>query len=186
MSGDDALRAAAFHEAGHVVAAWAVFRDVEACSVLAGSVHDGRTRYAPPDEPRPSDPHDWSLEDKVDEIVVALAGQLSEEREGEQYAARGGAGYILDDDSGAFWLAPGSDAQHAWDLVTTVTADEDEQSAFLGWLGARTSALLDLYWHTVETVADALLIHCELNEQDLQILRAEHHYPVFRDDAPSG
>lgn len=177
MADSQTSETTAFHEAGHVVAYWTTYRDVEFCSIRPDVGHEGRTRLHPPDHDRPSDRADWRLEDLVDEIVGCLAGQLAEERLGGSGAL--GAGYQASHDDGISWLASGSDAERTWDLVTAISADPNEQTACLYWLGIRTSVLLDRYWHTVEAVAQALLEQEDLIEADLEALRREHAYPRF-------
>ena len=144
---DARRRHAAFHEAGHVVARWALGLEVtEVCIREDGSGYTCGTEMS-------FSGHKWT--EKF--VLVSLAGPAAEAR------ARKMRTFVI-------WLTSGrQDVDEAKDLI-------QRMGPLDGWLDEYTEQsrqLVNGHWQAIESVANALIEWSELSAEDIDHLLGE-------------
>lgn len=171
MSGEDGLRAVAFHEAGHAVAAAVLGLPVAELDIVPTEQRLGLTSF--PDEVLFGE--DGVFGPYADEHQVAAfgamtwAGLLSQEKAG--YPDPGGTGFgeFIGGGSGA---VEGSDLGTLFDMASRCSGGPgDAERRLQEWqdLAAQT---LDEHWNAVEQVVQALLDGQRLDGDALVTLMA--------------
>lgn len=153
--------ATAHHEAGHAVAAWHLGIAVRMVMVTGDRSlgYLGRMVHAPIStqlaEALEAGAVSPAQRQRVEGLVMMmLAGELAERRH------RGRANH----------LGASEDRAHARSLLTLITADPDEESAYLSWLFIRARNLVEAHWPQITAVAAALLEQGTLTGRELRAL----------------
>ena len=149
----------AFHEAGHVVAAWSRRVKIHKATIVSSPEFLGQVRHANPlHKLHP----DYDVSARVREraeadIVVALAGPEAQRRHSPRsWRSHHGT----------------SDFKHAVDLATRLNSSDEAVNAYLGWLAIVTRDEIALLWPQVETVAHALMRERTLSAAEVKALLA--------------
>ncbi len=144
------LAATAIHEAGHVVVAWTCGRQVATATVARATEHAGRVRHRAAGRRGHLD----HVDPRVRRIMVAVAGQLAEQRAGYEGSFVGSMGDREDIKAPLAELAAerGVSRDAVWQAVQREVRD----------------ALSDPeVWRAVEAVASALIEHGTLGEDEI-------------------
>ena len=158
MAQEIELRATAFHEAGHAVAAFMLGRAFTRVSIKPDDLTVGRCSFRTPGtwyrpEEEMSAPTRRMLEHR---IMISLAGPETEARA-----------------TGAFDpQASQEDLDRALDHACLMAADPSEASAYVEWLRLRTVNLMkqDGFWNAVRALAETLLRRNELPYRHARIV----------------
>ena len=149
----------AFHEAGHVVAAWSRGLKIHNASIVPTPGFQGLVRYASPlCGQRP----DYDTSDRVrrraeSEIVVWLAGPEAQRTHSPRsWRAHHGA----------------SDFSKAIDLASRFNGSDEAMRAYLDWLAIVTRDEIAVLWPHVEKVAHALVARRTLTAAEVEVLLA--------------
>ncbi len=150
-------RAVAFHEAGHAVPARSFGLSVRGVSIRASASEGGFCHYAP-------GPSWGSLpEAKREEIeahaIVELAGPIAERLACETL------NLVPSDES---WQRHQASAAALVLRITGTSGRELEN--YVAWLGDRAAACVAEHWGEVVLVAEALLVHRELDGEQVDAL----------------
>lgn len=149
----------AFHEAGHVVAAWSRRVKIHNATIVPSPEFNGLVRHANPLHKLHPD-YDVSarVRDRAESaIVVSLAGPEAQRR----YSPRSWRTY-----HGA------ADFKKAVDLAMRFNSSDEAVNAYLAWLAIVTRDEIALLWPQVETVAQALFDRRNLTAAEIKVLLA--------------
>jgi hypothetical protein len=148
----------AFHEAGHVVAAWSRGLKTHSATIVPTPGFRGHTLHANPwcgirrNSTLPSIRHRAESA-----IVVYLAGPEAQQR----HSPRSWRSY-----HGA------SDFEQAFDVAMGLNGSEEAAHAYLDWLAIVTRDEITLLWPHVETIAHALVARRTLSAAEVKVLLA--------------
>jgi hypothetical protein len=140
---DTALRATAFHEAGHAVAAWSRGIKVTSATVVPAGRFLGQVTHVNPlrGVRLDCDGSDRARRRAEADIVVLLAGPAAQRRHNPRsWRSCHGA----------------SDHERATDLAMRVNGSEEAAEAYLNWLAIVARDEVDTFWDVVERVAREL------------------------------
>jgi hypothetical protein len=186
VSAADDLRGTAFHEAGHVVAAYYLHVPIKHVTIVptadaSGHVASGRfprNIAARIEEADYASGYGGSIDPATRrwverQVMFSLAGGLVMERATGLADYEVGSGLVLQSDEAAKDMAAhhggvaadylkmidGGDLHLAVELVDKVCGGESEAGAYMGWLTERTQNLMRTpgFWPAVEAVAGALI-----------------------------
>ena len=149
------LRATAFHEAGHAVAAYAENLRIRKATIIAERNTLG---YVLNDSPSGGVQLDCDRADRARlraerAIIICLAGPVAQKR----YSPR------------SWRNVDGSeDYEQAKNLAIKINGSTDAANAHLKWLEIQTRDLVELRWREVEIIAEALLREQTLDQTRIQ------------------
>lgn len=153
-----ALEDTAYHEAGHAVAAWVENRQhgIQRVSIKPEGKELGRVVSLRQASKRKVT-RLWQVRRLLEPEVVGLwAGLIAAQRHsGDDHDSLDGFG---------------PDFQQITELTPLCVGSERERAAYAVWLKDRAEALVDYYWPQIESVANALLEHEELDGQAIRNL----------------
>lgn len=139
------VEGAAYHEAGHAVAAWALGRPVPELSMVPDEETVGTCSYAV-----------WAGDEEEgggeEEAAVSLAGAVAEEIAIGEYNEE-----IAEDD-----------LLHAIGIAAELHDDDEARDAWLDRAQERAEAVLRRDWAAVEAVAEALLARRVLSSAEAE------------------
>jgi hypothetical protein len=144
----------AFHEAGHAVAAWRAGARFRRATIVPDTDALGSVKHFPFN--RKFDPtlDEYVARRRFEPLILALfAGVLAEKRHtGRRHN----------------WVG----ASHDMDAVSRLTdycagLGNDERRHYFRWMQARAKAIVEFEWPHIEAVANALLLHRTLTEQEV-------------------
>lgn len=150
-----AREAIAYHEAGHVVAAWDLGVRIKHATVIPDAEDLGHVMHHDPLRGIRLD-FDQSARARMraeQMIIVCLAGPIAHRRHSPR--------------SWRHHMGHG-DHTRAVDLSSRFTSSEQETEAHLKWLTLRARALLDAHWPRVEAVAAALVERGKLEAAEIE------------------
>jgi hypothetical protein len=156
--------ATAYHEAGHVVACWAITNKVpHRVTIVADHDTHGSVMYPNPlrSMKLETDNSDSARLRAERAVMIDLAGGIAQRRALPRSLRN--------------WHTS-RDYQRAVDLALTLCGSGQQATAFLKWLEVRTSDVLAVHWDDVECVSRALISHRTLTRSNLAHLlnRREH------------
>jgi hypothetical protein len=149
-------RSTAFHEASHGVIAHVLGDYLASITIIPTDSYEGRTTLrrrplAGMDEFKlTEDKNLWRVEH---EIMIQLAGSLGQRRAVPRSRWWRGATGVK---RGEF-VAHGTDYHGAVDLIDRIYGEGKVANAFWKYLEARTLALIEYHWSTIERVAEVLI-----------------------------
>jgi hypothetical protein len=149
----------AFHEAGHVVAAWSRGLKTHSATIVPTPEFRGHTLHANPLRGIRLD-YDGSARARLRAelaIVVCLAGPEAQRRH-----------------SPRSWRAHHGDFdfRKAVDLASSFNSSNEAVHAYLDWLAIVTSDEIAARWPQVETIAQALVVRRTLSAVEVEALLA--------------
>ena len=147
----------AFHEAGHVVAAWSRRLKIHSATIAPTSEFEGQVRHASPLRGirLDCDGSDRARLRAESAIVVLLAGPEAQRRHGPRSIYLGA-----------------HDHPEAVDLVMRLNGSEEAANAHLKWLSIVTRDEIAVLWPLVERVAHALVRERTLTAAQVKSLLA--------------
>jgi ATP-dependent Zn protease len=150
MKADKTRQATAYHEAGHVVAAWRSGAKGIVATIVADGETYGRVKH------RQTLRRDWQWTSsarnsrQIDgRIITLLAGAAAERR------FRGRA------------TGTSRDYRLAVDIAMSACGSDDQVNAYLRYLSICARDLVDAFWPAVEAIALALLERETLNHDEI-------------------
>ena len=152
--------ATAFHEAGHVAAAWSRGLKIHSATIDPTPGFRGHTLHANPWRGIRLNLSLARVRDRAESaIVVYLAGPEAQQRHNPRsWRTHHGA----------------SDFKHAVGLATRLNSSDEAVNAYLGWLAIVTRDEIALLWPQVEKVAQALVTRRSLTASEIKTLLASH------------
>jgi ATP-dependent Zn protease len=150
---------AAYHEAGHAVAAFAEGRIRRIKNVTIAAPHEnGGTLSDMEHWPTPALPsNDRSARTRLRleaEIIILLGGDIAERRAAGRHSYPGVR----------------ADYNRATDLASRACGNERQEAPFLRWLLVRTEDLITLHWCAVQELAAELLKYKTLNGEHVRAI----------------
>jgi ATP-dependent Zn protease len=152
-----ALISTAYHEAGHVVAAYIECIKLKKATIIPSEDYLGvvvRQRM----EKRIRDAFEFgeitpAKRARLESfIMMSYAGGIAQQKH------RGRANHI----------GSSSDYDNVVDLAMMATGSVEETEAYLKWLYVRTKQVVNVYWYLIEAIAEALLEHQTLSAADIE------------------
>jgi hypothetical protein len=163
----------ALHEAGHAVVARTLGHEIDHASIEASEIYDGTVKLA-------ASGRDPSLAREFDvweRITITLAGDLAARVLGDVDTDPADVGLCSarPDDDYDFVLAHDGDAVAVWHLASSTCGDEEEASALVAWLTARTRNLVRLHADAIRAVAANLRVRRALTQVEIdELLEANY------------
>jgi hypothetical protein len=150
--------ATAFHEAGHVAAAWSRGLKIHSATIDPTPEFRGHTLHTNPLRGIRFNLSLARVRDRAESaIVVYLAGPEAQQRHSPRsWRSHHGA----------------SDFEHAIDVATGLNGSEEAAHAYLDWLAVVTRHEITTLWPQVETVAHALVVRRTLTAAEVKALLA--------------
>lgn len=137
------LEAAAYHEAGHALAAYVVHRRITGVSIVPDEDTLGGCSFAR--DSRNFDPEvDTSprVRNLIEKRAITLwGGHIAETR----FTGRNN------------WVGSEADRNRLTGILIYLCASKEETGAYMEWLRTRTKALIERHWVGVEALASALV-----------------------------
>jgi ATP-dependent Zn protease len=164
------LEATAYHEAGHVVAAFLLHRGFRTVTIIPKEDSLGHMlKTAPPRNLHP----DYQTDARAEiwlrrEITICLAGPVAEK---------------LHTGRGNWRIGGSSDFHHAVDWASDIMGDPDEIGAYLDWLTLVTKNMLKHphHWPIVQALAAELLSRRTVGPRRARALMREAGYNAAKD-----
>jgi hypothetical protein len=146
----------AFHEAGHVVAAWSRGLKTHSATIIPTPGFRGHTLHANPWRGIRRNSTLPSIRDRAESaIVVQLAGPEAQRRHSPRsWRSHHGA----------------SDFEDAFDAAMGLSSSSEAAHAYLDWLAIVTRDEITTLWPQVETVAQALVARQTLSAAEIKVL----------------
>jgi hypothetical protein len=141
----EAERATAFHEAGHAVAAFAFGIPIlrKGITVIPGDGYDGQCHHSGSIGGDPNTNRSEAMKSKAErQSIVALAGMQAQRRY-RRYSVRRYHGH--------------NDYLRAANLLSHFTESREEEGVWLRLLQIRAERLVEIWWPTIERLADVLV-----------------------------
>jgi hypothetical protein len=153
------LESTAYHEAGHMVAAFHLGVPIRQATIVPGDGYLGKVKHQPLFPPIEIEAGDTRrIEAKISKrIIICLAGPAAQRRHRRS--------------SWRLWHGKG-DYETAADLAQTLNSgDEKATDAYLKWLSLRAERLIDHDWPLVTACAERLMSRKTLSRREvLQVI----------------